>query len=196
MVELLTVVAIIAVLAGLLIPVVGRVRMSARTATCQSNLRQIGAANRLYLVDNKNVLLTHNVKGTTFWNNFLQPYMTRVSSAVSKTGRRNVSSCPEFELEEGKNMTNIAATGYGWNGNFDGVNVNTVNESRAVISWDDTNKDSYDGGFPSTTGTGGWIDFAYRHGTQCHFLFVDSHVQGAAKVQYGDARDYKQFDWK
>ncbi|AHF90874.1 prepilin-type N-terminal cleavage/methylation domain-containing protein [Opitutaceae bacterium TAV1] len=41
LIELLTVIAIIGVLAGILIPVVSRVRHSARAATCKSNLRQI-----------------------------------------------------------------------------------------------------------------------------------------------------------
>ncbi|MDR1282117.1 MAG: DUF1559 domain-containing protein [Opitutaceae bacterium] len=44
LVELLTVVAIIGILAGILIPTVGRVRASARTVTCKSNLRQLGLA--------------------------------------------------------------------------------------------------------------------------------------------------------
>ncbi|MDR1281697.1 MAG: DUF1559 domain-containing protein [Opitutaceae bacterium] len=42
--ELLTVIVIIGILAGIMIPVVGRVRESARNAQCASNLRQIGIA--------------------------------------------------------------------------------------------------------------------------------------------------------
>ncbi|EIP97695.1 prepilin-type N-terminal cleavage/methylation domain-containing protein [Opitutaceae bacterium TAV1] len=53
LVELLVVIAIIGILAGILIPVVSRVRTSARTAVCQSNLRQIGVAIHLYIGDNK-----------------------------------------------------------------------------------------------------------------------------------------------
>ncbi len=49
--ELLVVIAIIAVLAGLLFPVLARARESARKATCQSNLKQIGIAFQLYLSD-------------------------------------------------------------------------------------------------------------------------------------------------
>lgn len=41
LIELLTVIAIIGILASILIPVVGRVRESARTAQCVSNLRQL-----------------------------------------------------------------------------------------------------------------------------------------------------------
>jgi len=42
LIELLTVIAIIGILASILIPVVGRVRDSARAAVCASNLRQCG----------------------------------------------------------------------------------------------------------------------------------------------------------
>ncbi len=46
--ELLTVIAIIGVLAAILIPVVGSVRASARKSTCSSNLRQIGMSTLLF----------------------------------------------------------------------------------------------------------------------------------------------------
>lgn len=52
LIELLTVIAIIGILAAILIPVVGQVRESARSAQCQSNLRQIGMAVHAYLADN------------------------------------------------------------------------------------------------------------------------------------------------
>ncbi len=42
LIELLTVIAIIGILASILIPTLGAVRESARSATCVSNLRQIG----------------------------------------------------------------------------------------------------------------------------------------------------------
>jgi len=51
LVELLVVIAVVAVLAAMLLPVLSRARESARKAACQSNLRQIGTAFRLYASD-------------------------------------------------------------------------------------------------------------------------------------------------
>jgi prepilin-type N-terminal cleavage/methylation domain-containing protein len=51
LIELLVVIAIIAILAAILFPVFAQAREKARTATCLSNLRQIGLANGMYLQD-------------------------------------------------------------------------------------------------------------------------------------------------
>lgn len=51
LIELLVVIAIIAILAAILFPVFAQARERARTATCLSNLKQIGLANQMYLQD-------------------------------------------------------------------------------------------------------------------------------------------------
>ncbi len=52
LIELLTVIAIIGILAAILIPTVGAVRESARSAACASNLRQIAMAVLLFTESN------------------------------------------------------------------------------------------------------------------------------------------------
>ncbi|MDR1283294.1 MAG: prepilin-type N-terminal cleavage/methylation domain-containing protein [Opitutaceae bacterium] len=64
LVELLTVIAIIGILAGILIPVVGKVREAARFAQCKSNIRQLGAAFFLWSRDNKDCYMPTHGKNT------------------------------------------------------------------------------------------------------------------------------------
>ena len=51
LIEILVVIAVLALLAALLFPVFGRVRESARKSSCQSNLRQLGASFLQYVRD-------------------------------------------------------------------------------------------------------------------------------------------------
>ncbi|MDR1280810.1 MAG: prepilin-type N-terminal cleavage/methylation domain-containing protein [Opitutaceae bacterium] len=57
LIELLTVIAIIGILAAIILPTVGKVRKTARRATCASNLRQIHAAIMLHASDNRDFLI-------------------------------------------------------------------------------------------------------------------------------------------
>lgn len=56
LVELLTVILIIGILAAILIPVMGSVREQAGVTQCQSNLRQVHVALMLYVNENKGML--------------------------------------------------------------------------------------------------------------------------------------------
>ena len=81
LIELLTVIAIIGILAGILIPVVGRVRESARAAGCLANLRQLQAGILLFAQDNKNVLPAVTVDpvlaptNDDIWHRKISPYL-------------------------------------------------------------------------------------------------------------------------
>lgn len=82
--ELLIVIAILAILAEMLFPVVFAVREEARQTTCLSNLRQIGMAHRMYVQDWDDRLPHWYFHGPPrpvpwgqyqFWPEYFQPYL-------------------------------------------------------------------------------------------------------------------------
>ena len=77
LVELLTVVAITAVLCAMLIPALGGVRKSAQQARCASNMRQIGCALLLYAAANDNKLpeTSHTAAVGQSWIYTLSDYL-------------------------------------------------------------------------------------------------------------------------
>ncbi|EIP98154.1 prepilin-type N-terminal cleavage/methylation domain-containing protein [Opitutaceae bacterium TAV1] len=83
LIELLTVIAIIGILAAIIIPVVGRVRESARAAQGVSNLRQIGVSLRAYAADNRDRLPYSNIDGLTEWSIELSGYLQGKNTSYS-----------------------------------------------------------------------------------------------------------------
>jgi prepilin-type N-terminal cleavage/methylation domain-containing protein/prepilin-type processing-associated H-X9-DG protein len=91
LIELLVVIAIIAILAAILFPVFAQARDKARSASCLSNLRQIGTALTLYMQD-------YDEKTTWFWNsqidkkNYLAGYWYQCLAPYTKNWQ--VFICP------------------------------------------------------------------------------------------------------
>lgn len=76
--ELLVVIALIGVLAGILVPVVARTRRAAHETTSLSNLRQLGVGFRLYAEEHRGAFprTSHDdVTGAHSWVHTLRPYL-------------------------------------------------------------------------------------------------------------------------
>jgi len=68
LVELLAVITTIAILAALLLPVLGKAKIKAQRANCQSNLHQLGLAWEMYHIDNNGRLVeSYPVNNKNAW---------------------------------------------------------------------------------------------------------------------------------
>jgi prepilin-type N-terminal cleavage/methylation domain-containing protein/prepilin-type processing-associated H-X9-DG protein len=80
LIEILIVLCVIAILAGLLFPVFARVREGARRTTCLNNLKQIGMYMQMYAADNNGYLPEINPPGveiTCAWADRMYPYVKK-----------------------------------------------------------------------------------------------------------------------
>src|SRR5438045_3799961 len=125
LIELLVVIAIIAILAAILFPVLAAAKERAKSATCISNLRQMGHAMNLYLADNddtfhKGKSLTSSgeygfgphsdLNGWQNWPYFYGPYVQNAQvfdCPVSPTGTDDLKKT---------NWTNNGNYGYNYSG--------------------------------------------------------------------------------
>ena len=119
LIELLTVIAVIAILAAILIPVAGNVRQKADEATCLNNLRQIGAGIGLYQSDHKGAFPAvverwGSAVGPGFWFQQLADYGLPFKSTKDLGDMRNQDwwycpACSEYADQKSWGQTDYGA---------------------------------------------------------------------------------------
>lgn len=115
LIELLTVIAVIAILTGLLLPVLASAKRAAYRIQCVNNLRQIGVALTLYVDDHNQYLAFGDSRrpyGATnrrevFWDAKLVPYVKGSTQLFHCPGLARFVS-PEFRLVPGLPARRIA----------------------------------------------------------------------------------------
>jgi prepilin-type N-terminal cleavage/methylation domain-containing protein/prepilin-type processing-associated H-X9-DG protein len=108
LIELLTVIAIIGILAAILIPVVGRVRESARSASCVANLREWHRAWMMWAGDNDDRVIPGNTPTNQHWPGVLGEYADYRFRAptVFLDGRDDtIGTCPSSSPEDSTSAT-------------------------------------------------------------------------------------------
>ncbi|PAW78008.1 MAG: hypothetical protein B9S32_08970 [Verrucomicrobia bacterium Tous-C9LFEB] len=108
--EVILVVAIVCLTAALALPSFKRALATARDAKCVSNLRQIGAAMRVFAADNEGKLPAKSTAADrTSWQTRLQPYM----GMNQNRQLRKSFNCPEAALKPDMNDGTDNRTTYG-----------------------------------------------------------------------------------
>ena len=125
LVELLVVLAIIAILAALLMPALGKAKESGKAAACISNLRQIGIALQVYVDGNNNRLPMMRDKLSLLDTN--QPSSNTLPSPdkvlATELGNTNVLRCPSDQ----KDLFLQTGSSYGWNSLLNGQRADDLN---------------------------------------------------------------------
>lgn len=187
LVELLTVIAIIGILAGIMIPVVGRIRYTARITQCASNLRQIYLAFELYATDNKETwpAAYSNVAPFPPYPSALRPYIPTINNNIYGA-KTEVYMCPEA-----KRIWNYQdAQLYGVNASlYDGAPSKPAPKSRVTtpsrtillgdMRWDGSYPNSQIGHYilPATAANETEpADKKHARGA-ANLIFADGHVQ-------------------
>lgn len=208
LVELLMVIAIIAILAAILLPVMAQAREAARRTTCVSNIKNLGTALTLYAQDYDGGYMPYYVgpvgtqqkwwfgqgSGNT-WDRtegLLFPYMrnTDIHQCQSlRSVRFGNSFGYNYQYLGGDTgVTNSWANGYG----FPATDA-SIQDPSGTIAFADTGY-LYQGQFYESIGItrpSDWYqdspDIHFRHQERANMFFLDGHVKALSKRQVTDA---------
>ena len=205
LIELLVVIAIIAILAAILFPVFAQAREKARQAGCQSNLKQIGLALKMYVQDYDETwpsgqILKDYSPGQTgavgqdfifngWVSNMLRPYTRNQQIYRCPTLAGSGFADPWNGGTATTNGTNFVSFAYNYV-SFDRVTEAQIPEVSGAIVMADSALAWWDGPYEDTIY--GWRvrDWSWHlaknykmtewHGQKNNYLFEDSHVKTAS----------------
>lgn len=188
LIELLVVISIIAILAGIALPVFGRVQEKARATTDASNIRQLGLGITGYLNDNSDTYPTAAAIWTTKINpNYIPAWKVFQSPFDKRTSSEDSTNAPvSYDLNKnllGAGVSDVVSPS------------NCVMAAPSITNEPVSNTNAFAGtasqpgkGIDKTANTGTGASASTTGGTHSNFkriniLFADAHV---AELQMSD----------
>ncbi|OGV51316.1 MAG: hypothetical protein A2017_20075 [Lentisphaerae bacterium GWF2_44_16] len=178
LIELLIVISIIIILAGILLPALGKARAKTQSIACASNLKQIYYAYGQYLDDYNRYTMTRRSHWTDYWfrklveNDYIK--VPTINNYDSPTG---VYKCPS----ETNKVTTFRGSHYSINGKL----LNGIEGAESITDWEKlsfskntTRIGMFADNVPSPAGSFGYVvdTHGYRHSSGWNVSFYDGHV--------------------
>jgi prepilin-type processing-associated H-X9-DG protein/prepilin-type N-terminal cleavage/methylation domain-containing protein len=214
LVELMVVIAIIVILAGMLLPALKSAKAKSQQMKCMSNLKQVGLGLNMYLADYDNRFFPVNYTGGTYWcvggtdsyTYFAGPYLNAKYRDTIKPG--NVLDCPTNTaglagytcIDYGYNVmpSQYPGPSIGYSSNypatrckasrliiFADANIGGTGLGASTYTWCSKWDNSDPSAIVNSTGRPAGVEWC--HGKTANFVYLDGHVRSHKKEELSNS---------
>jgi prepilin-type N-terminal cleavage/methylation domain-containing protein len=197
LVEMLVVIAIIAILAALLLPALGRGKESARSVSCMNNLHQLALATCAYTMDASGrvpVFRTWLAALTSgdLTTGGLYPYLKSKAVYVCPTDNLTSRNSPVYTIPNShpRNYSYAMSCGY-----CHTTDTGQMREASKTLLFMEANLATND--YSGLVGPGGWLtaanSLAFHHNKRGHLVMADLHIETMNTNQFSAVAQTKRF---